>query len=84
VPNLKSSKKSLRASLRARDRNRGLRTRMRTAIKKVRQTADPAAAAQALQAAASIIDRTAHKGVVHRKTAARYKSRLARAVQAKA
>jgi small subunit ribosomal protein S20 len=56
---------------------------MRGAIKKVRQATDPEAAAQALQAAASIIDRTAHKGVVHRNTAARYKSRLAAAVKAK-
>ena len=80
MPNLKSSQKRLRASLKARERNRSLRTRMRGAIKRVRQATDPAAAAEALQAAGSIIDRTAQKGVVHRNTAARYKSRLARAV----
>jgi small subunit ribosomal protein S20 len=80
VPNLKSSKKSLVQSRKAQARNRTARTAMRTAIKAVRTAAGRESAQQALLAAASRIDKTAKKGVIHRKTASRYKSRLTRLV----
>jgi small subunit ribosomal protein S20 len=81
VPNLKASKKSLIQSRKAQARNRTTRTAMRSAIKAVRTAADPAAAQQALVKAASRIDKTAKKGVIHKKTADRYKSRLAKLVK---
>lgn len=81
MPNLKASKKSLIQSRKAQARNRTTRTAMRSAIKAVRTAADPAAAQQALVMAASRIDKTAKKGVIHRKTASRYKSRLAKLVK---
>lgn len=84
MPNLKSSQKRLRTSLKARRRNRSLRSRMRTAIKKVHQAPDHTTAQQALRQAISIIDKTAQKGVIHPRTAARYKSRLTRQTQARA
>lgn len=81
MPQLKSSKKRLRLNHKARMRNKQVRTAMRTAIKKVRQAADAEQAQQALVGAVSMIDRTAQKGILHKKTADRYKSRLTRHVQ---
>lgn len=84
MPKLKSSKKRLQSNLKAQMRNRTVRSRMRTAIKKVRQASDKADAQEALQQAVSIIDKTAKNRVILKNTAARYKSRLTRFVQAMA
>ena len=81
MPTLKSSKKRLRTNLKARMRNKAVRTRMRTAIKAVRQAEDQSSAQEALQRAFSCIDKTAKHKVIHKKMAARYKSRLAHFVQ---
>lgn len=83
MPTLKSAKKRLRKALQQRLRNRGVMSTMRSAIKRVRQAPDAATAQVALSSAVSIIDRTVHKGVLHANTAARYKSRLTRLVQAR-
>ena len=84
MPNLKSSKKRLRNARKAQARNKVLRTAMRTAIKKVRTAEDASQAQAALAGAASLIDRTAKKGIIHKRTAARYKSRLTLKVQKQA
>ena len=81
MPKLKSAKKHQITSAKAYVRNRALRSRMRTALRKVRQASDKTSAETALQAAISIIDRTANKGIIHKNAAARYKSRLNRFVQ---
>lgn len=81
MPTLKASKKSLLQNRKAQARNRATRTAMRSAIKAVRTAADPAVAARALVKATSQIDKTAKKGVIHKKTASRYKSRLTKLVQ---
>lgn len=81
MPKLKSAKKHQITSAKAYVRNRAIRSRMRTALKKVRQAPDKALAEIALQAAISIIDRTTNKGIIHKNAAARYKSRLSRLVQ---
>ncbi len=81
MPKLKSAKKHQITSAKAYVRNRAIRSRMRTALKKVRQAPDKASAEIALQAAISIIDRTTNKGIIHKNAAARYKSRLSRLVQ---
>lgn len=81
MPKLKSAKKHQITSAKAYVRNRAIRSRMRTALKKVRQAPDKASAEVALQAAISIIDRTTNKGIIHKNVAARYKSRLSRLVQ---
>ena len=77
---LKSAKKHHATSARAYVRNRALRSRMRTALKKVRQAPDRASAEAALQEAISTVDRTTSKGVIHKNAAVRYKSRLSRLV----
>ena len=64
-------------------RNRTVKTRVKNVVKSVRQeaVAKPAEAARKdLDAAKSLIDKAAKKGVIHRKTAARKISRLAKLV----
>ena len=81
MPKLKSSKKRLRTNLKARLRNKAIRSRMRTAIKSVREAEDKETAAGALQTVVSLIDKTAQKKVIHPNMAARYKSNLTKMVQ---
>ena len=81
MPKLKSAKKRLRTTAKAHERNRTIRSQMRTAIKRVRSAPDKAAAETALQAAISVVDRTARKGIIHKNAAARHKSRLSHFVQ---
>ncbi|HEV8629141.1 MAG TPA: 30S ribosomal protein S20 [Thermoanaerobaculia bacterium] len=84
MANTKSAEKRMRQSAERRERNRGDRSTMRTAIKKVRgalASGDAQGAQEALKTAVQVIDRTNKKHVVHRNTAARTKSRLAKAVQ---
>ena len=60
-------------------RNRAVRSRMRTAIRSFVDSLDgeQAEAAERLGHAVCAVDKAASKGVVHRRTAARYKRRLA-------
>lgn len=76
MPNVKSAKKRARTNLKRRERNRRDRSRLRTAIKKVRQADSADAARDAMRDAESLLDRLAGKGVIHDNTAARHKSRL--------
>jgi small subunit ribosomal protein S20 len=80
----KSAEKRNRQNEVLRERNRAYRSRMRSNIKKLRtlvETGDTAAAQAALPSTLGLIERTAQKGVIHRNTAARYKSRLAKLVK---
>lgn len=85
MANTKSAEKRHRQNLKQRERNRGHRSRMRTAIKRLRSVLESGDAAQArelLPGTLSIIDATAQKKVIHANTASRYKSRLTRTVAA--
>lgn len=87
MANIKSAQKRARQSEVHRARNSSLRSRMRTAIKRVRKAigaGDKTQARTILGEAAGVIDSTVTKGVVHANAAARYKSRLAAAVKAMA
>jgi small subunit ribosomal protein S20 len=60
-------------------RNRANTSQLRTALRKFRQTLQPGKQADAKAAFAgtvSAIDKAVKKGVIHKNTAARYKSRL--------
>jgi small subunit ribosomal protein S20 len=84
MANTKSAKKRAAKSALQREKNRAIRSKMRTAVRKVRAAAasgDAAAAEKLLGEAIRTVDVTAKKGVVHRNTAARTKSRLAAAVR---
>jgi small subunit ribosomal protein S20 len=67
----------MRTSAKRAARNRQVRSRLRTAIKKVRQADSPEIATAALREASSLLDRAAAKNVIHANKAARAKSRLA-------
>jgi small subunit ribosomal protein S20 len=85
MANIKSAEKRILQNERHRERNRNFRSRMRTAIKRLRtalESGDSAQAQELLPQTLRVIDETVQKGVVHRNTAARYKSRLTRAVNA--
>ena len=77
MANTKSAMKRNRQNERRRLRNRSLRTKLRGAIKTARAAegaTQPAAVLEAIRA----LDKAVSKGVVHRNTAARKKSALAR------
>ena len=76
MPNIASAKKDMRKSRAATVRNRAQRSALRTALKKANA---PGATPEVKRAAVQLLDRAARKGLVHKNTAARHKSRLAKA-----
>lgn len=75
-----STIKRARRAEKARARNKQALSRMRSAIKRARA----ARTAEALKEALPVIARTAQKGIIHRRKAARLISRLTRAMSAQA
>lgn len=85
MANTAQARKRARQSEKRRQHNAALKSEMRTSIKKVRKliaSGDKAGAQSALSASFSTIDSVVSKGVVHRNTAARNKSRLSAAIKA--
>jgi len=85
VANIKSAAKRARQSERRRQHNIALKSRMRTATKKVINTisaGDAEAATGSYRAAVPEIDKMAAKGIIHRNKANRHKSRLNKAIKA--
>jgi len=83
MANIKSAKKRILVDRRNAERNKAIKSKVKTAIKKVDAAIaanDKAAASTALTAAISEIDRAASKGVYHKKTASRKISRMTIAV----
>ena len=77
MANIKSAKKRIRTTAKKTTRNRSVKTKLRHVIKKHRTTPS----AGTLPPTMAEIDRAAAKGVIHKNTAARYKSRLAKATK---
>ncbi len=85
MANTKQSTKRAKTSLKQRAANVGLRTELRTAIKKIQKAiaaGDAKAARETLQSQQSVIDSIADKRIIHKNKAARHKSRLAAQVKA--
>jgi small subunit ribosomal protein S20 len=85
VANIKSQIKRNRQNEGRRVRNKSVRTSLKTDAKKVEaavQGEDADGAGDLLRAAARDLDRAASRGILHKRTAARKKSRLARRVNA--
>jgi len=84
LANHKSAIKRTRQSEQRRLRNRSVRTRVKSATKTVQALSGGNESAETtlsvLSNAQSVIDRAANKGVIHKRAAARRKSRLARLV----
>jgi small subunit ribosomal protein S20 len=85
VANTKSAEKAARQAEKHRERNVALRTRMRSAIRKV-TTAIVAGKKDDAQAtyrdAVPLIDTLVNKNIIHRNKAARHKSRLSSRIKA--
>lgn len=87
MANTKSAKKATRKIEARTAVNRSRRSRVRTYVKKVEEAlkmGDQAAASEALKLAEPELMRAAQKGVMHKKTASRKVSRLAKAANAAA
>jgi small subunit ribosomal protein S20 len=79
LANIQSAKKRARQNIVRRTHNMALRSRLRSALRKVLtavQAGDKAAAQQVYKAAVPEIDRLVSKGILRKNRAARYKSRL--------
>ncbi|HWR08260.1 MULTISPECIES: 30S ribosomal protein S20 [Sporomusa] len=85
MPNIKASERSVKTDAERRARNYSVRSTIKTSIRKVEEAAHAGKADEAktlLTNAASVIDKAAAKGVIHKNAAARKKSRLARRANA--
>jgi small subunit ribosomal protein S20 len=81
VANIESQIKRNRQNTRRQERNKAVRSRLRSEAKKVAQAIDSGeadAAASQLRTTGAMLDKAASRGVIHKRTAARRKSRLAR------
>ena len=75
----KSALKANRQNIKRREHNRQMRSKLRTALKSIRASLDAKdldGAKSALNQTVSLVDTMAGKGIIHRNTAGRYKSRL--------
>lgn len=79
MPNIASAKKNMRKSRAASVRNRAQRSALRTALKKAHGTP----VGDDTLVAVTLLDRAARKGLIHKNTAARHKSRMAKKAAAK-
>lgn len=85
MANIKSAKKRILVNETKAARNKAIRSKVKTAIKKVDAAiaaGDKVAAQAALLAATTEIDKAATKGVYHKNNASRKVSRLSKAVNA--
>jgi len=85
MANLSSSKKMVRKIERRTARNRDQKSKMRTFIRRVDEaiaSGDKTAAETALRDAQPLIARAGRKGLMHKKTASRKVSRLAKRIRA--
>ena len=84
MANIKSVRKRAKQAIGRRDHNVGLRTSVRSAIKKVTKAVaagNKEAALAALVESQRVIDRIVAKGILHRNAGGRHKSRLAHAIK---
>lgn len=85
MANTAQARKRARQAPALRAHNVGLRSKLRTAIKQVRKAVaagDKNAATEVFKQSQCVIDSIADKKIVHKNTAARYKSRLSAAIKA--
>jgi small subunit ribosomal protein S20 len=76
MPQHKSAIKRLRQSKKRQQHNKGRKTKMRKLISKVYDSENKADAEENLKNAVSYIDKVTTKGILHKNTAARQKSKL--------
>ncbi|MBY0450799.1 MAG: 30S ribosomal protein S20 [Cyanobacteria bacterium] len=81
MPRIQSAKKRVEVSERNRQRNVAFKSAVKTAIKKALALTNDGSESYkaAVGTAFSVIDRAVLKGILHKNTGARYKSRLSKA-----
>ena len=87
MANIASARKRARQAEKHRRHNASLRSELRSAIRTVRKAitaGDKKAARTVFQRATSVIDTIADKNIIHKNTAARFKSRLSARIKAMA
>ena len=83
MANHKSAEKRVRQNVKRNEINRSNRSKLRTSIKKLRTAvagSDKSGSTELLTPTVSLIDKAVNKGLIHKNTAARYKSRLTKHV----
>jgi small subunit ribosomal protein S20 len=83
MPNTKSAAKAMRQAARRKVYNIKTKDKFKSAVKTVRKditAGDKALAESNLKLAMSTLDKAVKKGVIHKNTASRRKSRLAKAI----
>jgi small subunit ribosomal protein S20 len=83
MANHKSAEKRVRQNAKRKDINRNNRSKLRTSIKKLRSAVahhDKPGSVELLNPTISLIDKAVNKGIIHKNTAARHKSRLTKHV----
>jgi len=83
MANHKSALKRVRQNAKRNEINRGNRSKVRTQIKKLRGALaghDKKSSTELLNPTVSLIDKAVSKGIIHKNTGARYKSRLTKHV----
>ncbi|MDX2381975.1 MAG: 30S ribosomal protein S20 [Acidimicrobiia bacterium] len=81
MANIKSQKKRNLTNAKRHERNKAVRAELKTRIKTAEAVSPDDDSGEALRAAIKRIDMAASKGVIHKNTAARMKSRLVKSVQ---
>jgi small subunit ribosomal protein S20 len=83
MANHKSAEKRVRQNTKRNEINRSNRSKLRTQIKSLRSalsTGDKKLSGELLNPTVSLIDKAVNKGLIHKNTAARHKSRLTKHV----
>lgn len=78
MANHQATKKDVRQAAKRRDRNRYYGKTTRNAIRDIKEVSDKAAFSEKLPDVASMIDKLARRGVIHRNKAANLNSKLAK------
>ena len=87
MANHKSAEKRVRQNIKRNEINRSNRSKLRTQIKSLRSALtanDKDLSNQLLNPTVSLIDKAVNKGLIHKNTAARHKSRLTKHVSKQA
>lgn len=83
MPTHKSAAKRMKTSSEARQRNRGIKSSMRTAIKRAHGEKEAQKKTELVKTAVSIVDKAAGKKIIHKNKAARIKSRLSASLKSR-
>jgi small subunit ribosomal protein S20 len=80
MANHKATKKDVRQATKRRERNRYYGKTTRNAVRELRALTDATAAGESLPTVASMIDKMAKRGIIHKNKAANLKSKLTKKV----